>query len=116
MSELDKTNICHPILMQKSKKSSKSTETIILEDSDNENDEPVEIIDENDICKFIEENDVLHTSVEPDFFQDSQESRKSIEIVDLDSSQELKRKKSIEIVDLDVLAALVTHMDTIRKV
>ena len=84
MSEIEKSSVCQPIIIRSSQKSSKSTDTIVLEDSDNENDEPVEIIEEVDICNFIDENDLLNTSIEPAFFQDSQElKRKSIETVDL---------------------------------
>ena len=110
MSEIDQSSICPPLIIRPVEKS--HIDTITLEDSEdllaedkNEDDEPVEVIDENDICQFIENNDLPNTSLsslEPDFFQDSQEIKKhkgdkSVEVIDEDDIC-----PTIEVVDLDV--------------
>ena len=109
MSEIDQSSICPPLIIRPVEKS--PIDTITLEDSEdlfaedkNEDDEPVEVIDENDICQFIENNDLPNTSLsrlEPDFFQDSQEIKKhdkSVEVID----EYVDISPSIEVVDLDV--------------
>jgi len=105
MSEIDQNSVCPPLIIRTAEKS--PIDTITLGDSEDlfaEDDEPVEVIDELDICQFIERNDLPNTSLsslEPDFFQDSQEIKdKSIEI--LDSQEITKQEKSIEIVDLEM--------------
>ena len=105
MSEIDQNSVCPPLIIRTVEKS--PIDTITLGDSEDlfaEDDEPVEVIDELDICQFIERNDLPNTSLsslEPDFFQDSQEIKdKSIEI--LDSQEITKQEKSIEIVDLEM--------------
>merc|ERR1711860_384655 len=105
MSEIDQNNVCPPLIIRTVEKS--PIDTITLGDSEDlfaEDDEPVGVIDELDICQFIERNDLPNTSLsslEPDFFQDSQEIKdKSIEI--LDSQEITKQEKYIEIVDLEM--------------
>ena len=109
MSEIDQSSICPPLIIRPVETS--PIDTITLEDSEdlfaedkNEDEEPVEVIDENDICQFIENNDLPNTSLsslEPDFFQDSQEIKKhdkSVEVID----EYVDISPSIEVVDLDV--------------
>merc|ERR1711860_246357 len=105
MSEIDQNSVCQPLIIRTVEKS--PIDTITLGDSEDllaEDDEPVEVIDELDICQFIERNDLPNTSLsslEPDFFQDSQEIKdKSIEI--LNSQEITKQEKYIEIVDLEM--------------
>ena len=108
MSEIDQSSICPPLIIRPVEKS--PIDTITLEDSEdlfaedkNEDDEPVEVIDENDICQFIENNDLPNTSLsslEPDFFQDSQEVKKHEEPVEVIDEDEVS--PSIEVVDLDM--------------
>ena len=108
MSEIDQSSICPPLIIRPVETS--PIDTITLEDSEdlfaedkNEDEEPVEVIDENDICQFIENNDLPNTSLsslEPDFFQDSQEVKKHEEPVEVIDEDEVS--PSIEVVDLDM--------------